>query len=87
MTTRVRPAAASIQVGSARVATRLVVDQTGPASLALLRYVLGACCLVPAMFGAWLLGEPVTPLAALGPASLAMGLALAHLDSERRRAL
>ena len=31
------------------VATRLVVDQAGPASLALLRYVLGACCLVPAV--------------------------------------
>lgn len=32
-------------------------------------------------------GEPVTPLAALGLVSVAMGLALAHLDSERRRAL
>ena len=31
------------------VATRLVVDQAGPASLALWRYVLGACCLVPAV--------------------------------------
>jgi len=36
-----------IQVGSAMVATRFVVDQTGPASLALLRYVIGACCLMP----------------------------------------
>ncbi|HEV8441075.1 MAG TPA: DMT family transporter [Methylomirabilota bacterium] len=40
-------AATGIQVGSAIVATRFVVDQTGPASLALLRYVIGACCLLP----------------------------------------
>lgn len=40
-------AATGIQVGSAMVATRFVVDQTGPASLALLRYVIGACCLMP----------------------------------------
>src|SRR5262249_13397587 len=36
-----------IQVGSAMVATRFVVDQTGPISLALLRYVIGFCCLLP----------------------------------------
>ena len=51
MKSRVWPAAAAaaagIQVGSAMVATRLVVDQAGPASLALLRYALGVCCLVP----------------------------------------
>ena len=45
------PAAAAavtgIQVGSAIVATRYVVDQTGPASLALLRYLIGLCCLLP----------------------------------------
>ena len=29
------------------VATRFVVDQTGPASLALLRYAIGFCCLLP----------------------------------------
>ena len=32
-----------------------------------------------AALGAWLLGEPVSPLAALGLASVAAGLALAHL--------
>ena len=51
MTLRVRPAAASaatgILVGAAMVATRFVVHQTGPASLALLRYAIGFCCLVP----------------------------------------
>ena len=51
MTMRFLPAAASattgILVGSAMVATRFVVDQTGPASLALLRYAIGFCCLLP----------------------------------------
>ena len=40
-------AATGILVGSAIVATRFVVDQTGPASLALLRYLIGFCCLLP----------------------------------------
>ncbi len=39
------PAAAAattgILVGAAMVATRFVIDQTSPASLALLRYVIG----------------------------------------------
>ncbi len=42
-------AVTGIQVGSAMVATRFVVDQTGPASLALLRYAIGFCCLLPAL--------------------------------------
>ncbi len=36
-----------IQVGSAIVATRFVIDQTHPGSLALLRYTVGALCLLP----------------------------------------
>lgn len=40
-------AATGIQVGSAIVATRFVVNEAGPASLALLRYVIGFCCLAP----------------------------------------
>jgi drug/metabolite transporter (DMT)-like permease len=48
---RVLPASAAaatgILVGAAIVATRFVIDQTGPASLALLRYLIGACCLLP----------------------------------------
>jgi drug/metabolite transporter (DMT)-like permease len=51
VTLRFWPAAASaatgILVGGAMVATRFVVDQTGPASLALLRYAIGFCCLLP----------------------------------------
>src|SRR5207302_4501463 len=38
-----------VQVGSAMVATRFVVDQTGPTSLALLRYAIGFCCLLPVL--------------------------------------
>jgi len=45
------PAAAAagtgVFVGSTMVATRFVIDQTDPASLALLRYVVGFLCLVP----------------------------------------
>jgi drug/metabolite transporter (DMT)-like permease len=48
-------AATGVQVGSAMVATRFVVDQTGPASLAFLRYVIGFCFLLPAV----LLSAPV----------------------------
>ena len=40
-------AATGILVGAAMVATRGVVAQTGPASLALLRYAIGLCCLMP----------------------------------------
>ncbi|HET8575811.1 MAG TPA: DMT family transporter [Methylomirabilota bacterium] len=40
-------AATGILVGAAMVATRFVVDQTGPVSLALLRYLIGSGCLLP----------------------------------------
>ena len=42
-------AASGVLVGSAIVATRFVIDQTNPASLALLRYSIGFCCLLPAV--------------------------------------
>jgi len=38
--------ASGILVGSAMVATRFVIDQTHPASLALWRYAIGFCCLL-----------------------------------------
>ena len=44
---RLAAAAASIQVGAAIVATRFVIGETDPASLALLRYVVGVLCLLP----------------------------------------
>jgi drug/metabolite transporter (DMT)-like permease len=40
-------AATGVQVGAALVATRFVVDDAGPISLALLRYVVGFLCLLP----------------------------------------
>ena len=40
-------AVAGIQVGVAIVATRFVIEQTDPVSLALLRYAIGFCCLMP----------------------------------------
>ena len=43
-------AATGILVGAAIVATRFVIDQTNPASLALLRYLIGSCCLLPPFF-------------------------------------
>jgi len=42
-------AATGIMVGSTIVATRFVIAQTHPASLALLRYVVGLACLLPAL--------------------------------------
>lgn len=36
-------------MGAAMVATRFVIDQTTPASLAFLRYLVGTCCLLPAL--------------------------------------
>jgi drug/metabolite transporter (DMT)-like permease len=42
-------AATGVQVGAAIVATRWVVDQTTPVSLAMLRYAIGALCLLPAV--------------------------------------
>jgi drug/metabolite transporter (DMT)-like permease len=40
-----------VQVGASIVATRFVIDQLGPSSVAVLRYAIGALCLLPA---AWL---------------------------------
>ena len=74
MTTRFLPVAAAastgILVGSAMVATRFVVDQTGPASLALLRYVIGFCCLLPVVLlsaeRTRFAGRDLLPIALLG---------------------
>ena len=45
-------AATGIFVGSTMVATRFVIEQTDPASLALLRYVIGVLCLLPVVLKA-----------------------------------
>jgi drug/metabolite transporter (DMT)-like permease len=36
-----------VLVGAALVATRSIIDQASPASLAFLRYLVGVCCLLP----------------------------------------
>src|SRR5438094_8948932 len=68
-----------ILVGSAMVATRVVVHEAGPASLALLRYAIGFCCLLPAVLVAgrvrfaW---RDVTPIALLGITQFGILIAL-----------
>ncbi len=75
-------AVASIQVGAAMVATRFVIEQTEPASLALLRYVIGVACLLPLV----LAGERVrfarrdlVPIAALGIVQFGVLIALLNV--------
>ena len=46
-------AATGVQVGAALVASRAVVHEVGPASLALVRYALGFACLLPFAWPAW----------------------------------
>lgn len=41
-----------VQLGATIVATRYVIDQTDPVSLALLRYAIGALCLIPVALAA-----------------------------------
>lgn len=43
--------AVAVQVGAAIVATRYVVHELGPASLAMFRYTIGALCLAPFVIG------------------------------------
>ena len=73
-------AATGIQVGSAMVATRFVVDQAGPASLALLRYAIGFCCLVPFVLVAAprvrFARRDLLPIALLGIAQFGLLIAL-----------
>jgi drug/metabolite transporter (DMT)-like permease len=73
-------AATGIQVGAAIVATRYVVHETGPASLALLRYAIGVCCLVPpiVLTRAWprFAARDLVPIAALGIGQFGLLIAL-----------
>jgi drug/metabolite transporter (DMT)-like permease len=73
-------AATGVQVGAAMVATRFVVDQTDPASLAMLRYIIGFLFLLPAVL---LSGQhmrfarrDVAPIALLGIAQFGILVAL-----------
>jgi drug/metabolite transporter (DMT)-like permease len=72
-------AATGVQVGSAMVATRFVVDQTGPASLALLRYTIGVLILLPVALAAGrprLAARDITPIALLGVVQFGVLIAL-----------
>jgi drug/metabolite transporter (DMT)-like permease len=73
-------AATGIQVGAAMVATRFVVGQTDPASLAMLRYVIGFLCLLPVvlMSGQHMrfARRDVAPIALLGIAQFGVLVAL-----------
>jgi drug/metabolite transporter (DMT)-like permease len=73
-------AGTGIQVGLAIVATRYVVDQVGPASLALWRYAIGALCLLPVAWAmrAWprFRGRDLPPIALLGIVQFGILIAL-----------
>jgi drug/metabolite transporter (DMT)-like permease len=72
-------AATGILVGAAMVATRFVIDQTTPASLAFLRYLIGACCLLPAFLAsgtARFERRDLLPITALGVTQFGILIAL-----------
>jgi drug/metabolite transporter (DMT)-like permease len=74
-------AATGVQVGAAMVATRFVVEETGPASLAMLRYAIGVLCLVPFVLAAGRVrfaARDLFPIAALG--ILQFGVLIALLN-------
>lgn len=72
-------AATGILVGAAMVATRFVISQTTPASLAFLRYLIGTCCLLPALLAlepARFQRRDVLPIALLGITQFGILIAL-----------
>ena len=73
-------AATGVQVGAAMVATRFVIGQTGPASLALLRYAIGFLCLLPPLLAsaprARFAARDLAPIALLGIAQFGILIAL-----------
>lgn len=75
----VAAAGTGIQVGAAIVATRFVVHETGPASLALLRYLIGFACLVPPLLACRrvrIAPSDLLPIAALGIVQFGVLIAL-----------
>lgn len=80
-------AATGVQVGAAMVATRFVVAEIGPFSLAFLRYAIGALCLLPALAMArqrprfaW---RDAPPIALLGVAQFGLLIALLNIGLAR----
>ena len=68
-----------MQVGATIVATRFVIDQSDPISLALLRYAIGATCLIPFALAArrvpWQRRD-LLPIAGLGVVQFGVVVAL-----------
>jgi drug/metabolite transporter (DMT)-like permease len=79
-------AATGVLVGSGIVATRFVIAQTHPATLALLRYAVGLLCLLPAV---WLAPRvrfrraDLLPLALLGITQFGILIALLNFGLQR----
>lgn len=74
-------AAVGVQVGAAMVATRYVIEETSPATLALLRYAIGLLCLIPALLAAApprFAARDIVPIAVLG--IIQFGLLIAVLN-------
>ena len=72
-------AGAGVFVGSTMVATRFVIGQTDPASLALLRYVVGFLCLAPpVLMSTWVRFErrDILPIGLLGITQFGILIAL-----------
>lgn len=70
-----------IQVGAGIVASRFVIDQTQPASLALMRYGIGALCLLPFVASTSqvrFLRRDLVPMALLGIVQFGIVIALAN---------
>ncbi|BBK43117.1 membrane protein [Allostella vacuolata] len=81
-----------VQVGAAMVATRFVIADVGPASLALLRYAIGFLCLLPVLLATGgtlrMAGRDVLPVAGLGIVQFGVLIALlnvglAHIPAGR----
>jgi len=78
-------AATGVLVGSGIVATRFAVAEAGPASLALLRYAIGFCCILPvALMGPRVrfARRDLLPIALLGIAQFGILVALLNLALE-----
>jgi drug/metabolite transporter (DMT)-like permease len=73
-------AGVGVQVGAAMVATRYVVGESGPATLAMFRYAIGALCLLPVLVwqkqGLRFAGRDILPIAGLGIVQFGLLIAL-----------
>jgi drug/metabolite transporter (DMT)-like permease len=84
-------AGTGIQVGAAMVATRYVVDATGPASLGFLRYAIGLLCLIPALLlqpRPSIVARDVVPIGLLGVGQFGilivlLNFAMLHIPAAR----